>query len=1193
MHTLSTEQRLNLVLQQDAKHGASPTTPRTIRRFAVRATPSSGTRRPRFGDPTKSGSFDFGGAAPAGGLFDFVGASSGNEAAWGVAAAVSVREGRVALALRPRPDFDACACDIGDGAGGGGGIWKPSLLDAPEGEALLLADVRLIYQALDGLDSPVEVVALRRSTGGLPRGVGFTAVVLSPADAAGLAVRPHELGQCLIRIPPPVPPERLQSGGDTLAIDGDSWWDGLGHSFTAETAGAPPSRALIETGVVRCFVLPVDGEPNVRRVLLSTAHSRGADEAFASRYSGCGAATLLDKVVAAASEAPPVGEWQSTLDASLTLSSCLSDSPADVAVAAAQAALVAAQAAATRSRAAASESLAAARAAATAAASAAAAANAAVDVAAAEDLLYPHQLRTVRWMRAVESGHKEDVAEPLPAWPELETRVALPSGGVVGSPPGAGKTRIALTLAASDGQSARTLVLCPPHLVEQWKVEMASVPGAERCVEIWGHDSISRVCDEVEAASAGSWTRLIVDEPQELSSELVPALRAFGAQYYWALCGTGRQQLRRCGAVAYGGSEPRWATIPRRPEQTPLPPGPSFAAVSLWDRLAARFVARRCVADSPADCLPRPAKHEHLIALQPPLSDAMRVLAHTRAGELELAVRVANGTPVPPVKPQQPARSHEEQERERRRAVLTNEPAEGVPSPRTPLEAELSRSLPPGWSAHVSRNIRPGEVYYQRGDYWQWASDRGRPDPEQPAARLALEQTDAAVAVREEEERRKEVSAVSELEKQAAAAANRSASQDFDAVADGTYGKQLDVARHSVELLCQDAEAWHSSFLAQFGLRCACDSSSGRRWCCSGIVDAQRGTRLDVAPAEAWAAEAPGALRRTLTLTGEILPPPPELLAAAAAVTAAAKRVREADSKGEDRESAELALQAQVSEALAAHDHFQGVDTSARDQLKEELDRVAKFEKHLRWAERAKDVLFDTTATCAICYETFWHKSVSLWPCLHLACHSCAERWVDQFRFEQHPRVPCPQCREPAGRSEVTQIAPRSSDGAQPLSKLEAAAKLIGDLLRSGSEERVVVFGQWAGMLASMASTLLSAGIAHLSLDATSLQGRLDALRRFGKENEPRVLLLSSERHASGINLQCARYVVLLHPHCPTDVLDTGDLQLRSLAEAAAYDAQAIGRVRRFPQTREVVVYRLYVQGTIEEELLAAQGVVS
>ena len=55
---------------------------------------------------------------------------------------------------------------------------------------------------------------------------------------------------------------------------------------------------------------------NVRRVLLSTAHSRGADEAFASRYSGCGAATLLDKVVAAASEAPPVGEWQSTLDAS-------------------------------------------------------------------------------------------------------------------------------------------------------------------------------------------------------------------------------------------------------------------------------------------------------------------------------------------------------------------------------------------------------------------------------------------------------------------------------------------------------------------------------------------------------------------------------------------------------------------------------------------------------------------------------------------------------------------------------------------------------------------------------------------------------------------------------------------------------------------------------------------------------------
>ena len=87
------------------------------------------------------------------------------------------------------------------------------------------------------------------------------------------------------------------------------------------------------------------------------------------------------------------------------------------------------------------------------------------------------------------------------------------------------------------------------------------------------------------------------------------------------------------------------------------------------------------------------------------------------------------------------------------------------------------------------------------------------------------------------------------------------------------------------------------------------------------------------------------------------------------------------------------------------------------------------------------------------------------------------------------------------------------------------------------------------------------------------------------------MLLLSSDTFASGINLQCAQHVVLLHPYCPSDVLARGELATQSLEEAAAYEAQAIGRVRRFPQTRPVCVYRLYVQGTIEDELLVAQGI--
>jgi len=57
-------------------------------------------------------------------------------------------------------------------------------------------------------------------------------------------------------------------------------------------------------------------------------------------------------------------------------------------------------------------------------------------------------------------------------------------------------------------------------------------------------------------------------------------------------------------------------------------------------------------------------------------------------------------------------------------------------------------------------------------------------------------------------------------------------------------------------------------------------------------------------------------------------------------------------------------------------------------------------------------------------------------------------------------------------------------------------------------------------------------------------------------------------------------------------VLHAGELHQRSQSEAVAFERQAIGRVRRYPQQREVTVFRMFVQGTVEEELLAAQGVI-
>ena len=86
----------------------------------------------------------------------------------------------------------------------------------------------------------------------------------------------------------------------------------------------------------------------------------------------------------------------------------------------------------------------------------------------------------------------------------------------------------------------------------------------------------------------------------------------------------------------------------------------------------------------------------------------------------------------------------------------------------------------------------------------------------------------------------------------------------------------------------------------------------------------------------------------------------------------------------------------------------------------------------------------------------------------------------------------------------------------------------------------------------------------------------------FPRADQPRVLLMSSQTHASGINLQAARHVVIVHPYCTPHARRPQQL---SLGELASYERQAVGRVRRFPQQRQVEVYRFFAPGTVEEEI--------
>merc|ERR1719401_107201 len=148
-------------------------------------------------------------------------------------------------------------------------------------------------------------------------------------------------------------------------------------------------------------------------------------------------------------------------------------------------------------------------------------------------------------------------------------------------------------------------------------------------------------------------------------------------------------------------------------------------------------------------------------------------------------------------------------------------------------------------------------------------------------------------------------------------------------------------------------------------------------------------------------------------------------------------------------------------------------------------------------------------------------------------------------------------------------------------SKLQRLLSLLREILASGPEERVLVFTQWAVHVTHLQEILAQQGVETLAL-VGELRETMDALRRFGRPSEPRVLLLSSQRHSSGINLQVARHVIIVHPYCTPTASSQESI---SREQMLAFEAQAIGRVRRYPQRQTVYVYRLFAAGTVEEGL--------
>jgi SWI/SNF-related matrix-associated actin-dependent regulator of chromatin subfamily A3 len=140
-------------------------------------------------------------------------------------------------------------------------------------------------------------------------------------------------------------------------------------------------------------------------------------------------------------------------------------------------------------------------------------------------------------------------------------------------------------------------------------------------------------------------------------------------------------------------------------------------------------------------------------------------------------------------------------------------------------------------------------------------------------------------------------------------------------------------------------------------------------------------------------------------------------------------------------------------------------------------------------------------------------------------------------------------------------------------SKTEALMGIVRATLAKSPESKIVVFSQWTSFLDIIQAHLHSSEILHARIDGRmSAPARDRAIHALDNDPSCRVLLASLSVCSVGLNLVSADTVILADSWW-----------------APAIEDQAVDRVHRLGQTRATTVWRLVVEGSVEERVLEVQ----
>lgn len=141
------------------------------------------------------------------------------------------------------------------------------------------------------------------------------------------------------------------------------------------------------------------------------------------------------------------------------------------------------------------------------------------------------------------------------------------------------------------------------------------------------------------------------------------------------------------------------------------------------------------------------------------------------------------------------------------------------------------------------------------------------------------------------------------------------------------------------------------------------------------------------------------------------------------------------------------------------------------------------------------------------------------------------------------------------------------------LSKLESLVRMLRSIIHKDSQAKILVFSQFSQTLVWLQEMLPQKGFQFRTLSGSmTIQQRKKSVEDFHKDPSTTIFLLSMRSGAVGVNLTQANHIFVMEP-CLNRALED----------------QAIGRVHRIGQQRDVHIYRLACRDTIEERVLGLQ----